>query len=44
VRRRPERCNHDIRSDNGPEFTVKRVREWLSGLGVKTLFIERGSP
>ena len=33
-----------IRSDNGPEFTAKRVREWLSRLGVKTLFIERGSP
>ena len=33
-----------IRSDNGSEFTAKRVREWLSGLGVKTLFIERGSP
>lgn len=33
-----------IRSDNGPEFTAKRVRHWLSGLGVKTLFIEPGSP
>ncbi|MDP7372231.1 MAG: integrase core domain-containing protein, partial [Nitrospinota bacterium] len=33
-----------IRSDNGSEFTAKRVREWLSGLGVKTLFVERGSP
>jgi transposase InsO family protein len=33
-----------IRSDNGPEFTAKRVRDWLGGLGVKTLFIEPGSP
>jgi transposase InsO family protein len=33
-----------IRSDNGPEFTAKAVREWLSRLGVKTLFIEPGSP
>jgi putative transposase len=33
-----------IRSDNGPEFTAKAVREWLNRLGVKTLFIERGSP
>ena len=33
-----------IRSDNGPEFTAKAVRGWLEGLGVKTLFIEPGSP
>lgn len=33
-----------IRSDNGPEFTAKRVRAWLNRLGVKTLFIEPGSP
>jgi len=33
-----------IRSDNGPEFTAKAVRGWLSRLGVKTLFIEPGSP
>ena len=33
-----------IRSDNGPEFTAKVVRGWLSRLGVKTLFIEPGSP
>jgi putative transposase len=33
-----------IRSDNGPEFTSKAVRKWLNRLGVKTLFIERGSP
>jgi transposase InsO family protein len=33
-----------IRSDNGPEFTAKAVREWLGRIGVKTLFIEPGSP
>jgi len=33
-----------IRSDNGPEFTARAVRKWLSRLGVKTLFIEPGSP
>jgi len=33
-----------IRSDNGPEFTAKVVREWLERVGVKTLFIEPGSP
>lgn len=33
-----------IRSDNGPEFTAGVVREWLGKIGVKTLFIEPGSP
>ena len=33
-----------IRSDNGPEFTAKAVRKWLTRLGVKTLYIEPGSP
>ena len=33
-----------IRSDNGPEFTAKAVREWLGRLEVGTLFIEPGSP
>ena len=33
-----------IRSDNGPEFTAKAIRAWLNRIGVKTLFIERGSP
>ena len=33
-----------IRSDNGPEFTARTVRKWLARLGVKTLFIEPGSP
>ena len=33
-----------IPSDNGPEFTAKAIRNWLNRIGVKTLFIERGSP
>jgi Integrase core domain. len=33
-----------IRSDNGPEFTAKVIRGWLGRLGVRTLFIEPGSP
>lgn len=33
-----------IRSDNGPEFTAERVRDWLSRLNVGPLFIEKGSP
>jgi putative transposase len=33
-----------LRSDNGPEFTARRIREWLSRLGVRTLFIKPGSP
>ena len=33
-----------IRSDNGSEFTAKKVREYLSELEIKPLFIEPGSP
>ena len=33
-----------IRSDNGPEFTARAVRGSLESVGVKTLFIEPGSP
>jgi len=33
-----------IRSDNGPEFTATKVRDSLEKIGVKTLFIEPGSP
>jgi putative transposase len=33
-----------IRSDNGAEFTAKAVRDWLPRVGVKTLYIEPGSP
>ena len=33
-----------IRSDNGSEFTAHAVRDWLGRIGVKTLYIEPGSP
>jgi transposase InsO family protein len=33
-----------IRSDNGPEFTARAVREWLTSIGAKTQYIEYGSP
>jgi transposase InsO family protein len=33
-----------IRSDNGPEFTAHKVRDWLERVKVQTLFIEPGSP
>lgn len=33
-----------IRSDNGSEFTAEAVRDWLNRLGVKTAYIEPGSP
>lgn len=33
-----------IRSDNGSEFTAIAVRTWLGRVGVKTLYIEPGSP
>jgi transposase InsO family protein len=33
-----------LRSDNGPEFCAQGVRNWLGRVGVKTLFIEPGSP
>lgn len=36
VRREPP--TH-IRSDNGPEFIAKAVQEWLTKVGVKTLYI-----
>jgi len=31
-----------IRSDNGPEFIAKRVRDWLEKLQVRPLYIEPG--
>ena len=34
----------NIRSDKGPACTAKAVRQWLTQLGVETLFIEPGSP
>ena len=33
-----------IRSDNGPEFIAKAVKQWLEASGVETLYIEPGSP
>jgi len=33
-----------IRSDNGPEFVAKSVRNWISAVGAKTAYIEPGSP
>jgi len=33
-----------LRSDNGPEFTANKVRDWLKRVEVQTLFIEPGSP
>jgi transposase InsO family protein len=33
-----------IRSDQGPEFIAEAVRSWISGVGARTVFIEKGSP
>lgn len=33
-----------IRSDNGPEFIAKALREWLDDRDTKTLYIEPGRP
>ena len=33
-----------VRSDNGPEFVARSVRQRLGKIGVKTLYIEPGSP
>jgi transposase InsO family protein len=33
-----------LRSDNGAEFTAHVVRDWLERVGVRTLYIEPGSP
>jgi transposase InsO family protein len=33
-----------IRSDHGPEFVAQKLRNWLSAVGAKTLYIEPGSP
>ena len=33
-----------IRSDNGPEFIAHAVQGWLKSKGVKTLYIQPGSP
>ena len=33
-----------IRSDNGPEFIAYAIQDWLKEKGVKTLYIQPGSP
>ena len=33
-----------IRSDNGPEFMAEAVQAWITAVGAKTAYIERGSP
>ena len=33
-----------IRSDNGPEFVARDLRQWLAATGARTLYIEPGSP
>ena len=33
-----------FRSDNGPEFTARAVRDWLGRVGARTLYIEPESP
>jgi putative transposase len=33
-----------IRSDNGPEFIAKAVRDWIAAVGSQTVYIEPGSP
>jgi transposase InsO family protein len=33
-----------IRSDNGPEFIAKAIKDWLAACGVETLYIEPGAP
>jgi transposase InsO family protein len=33
-----------IRSDNGPEFIARKLRQWLTALQVTPLYIEPGSP
>lgn len=33
-----------IRSDNGPEFIAKALREWITLVGAKTAYIMPGSP
>ena len=33
-----------IRSDNGPEFLARALRDWIAAVGSKTAYIEPGSP
>ena len=32
------------RSDNGPEFIARKVRDWIAAVGARTAFTEPGSP
>ena len=33
-----------VRSDNGPEFIARTLREWIAAVGAQTAYIEPGSP
>ena len=33
-----------IRSDNGSEFIANKVQQWLKDNGIKTIYIDPGSP
>lgn len=33
-----------LRSDNGPEFIARRVRQWLGQTGITTAYIDPGKP
>jgi transposase InsO family protein len=38
------RILENIWSEYGPDFTAETVRRWLERIGIKTAFIEPGSP
>lgn len=38
------RSPRHLRSDNGPEFIAREVRQWLEQAGVKTAYIDPGAP
>jgi len=42
LRRNPQPAY--VRSDNGPEFIAKTLREWIAAVGSQTAYIEPGSP
>jgi transposase InsO family protein len=33
-----------VRSDNGPEFVARALRDWLAASGITTLYIDPGAP
>ena len=33
-----------IHSDNGPEFVVETIQQWMAAVSARTAFIEPGSP